>query len=129
MYPLIAFVTAVSFTVMFLIAVVVTGMRGKIGVHVPLVLATFICLAATIVFALQLGTLYDLQAAGAITTIHKVLANIATISFLAPVITGIRTLKSRENRRAHLLAALVALGLTVITLITGTLMLMRAPLL
>ena len=127
MWPLIAFVTAVSLTVVLLIAVVITGVRGKISVHIPCVLATFVALGTAIWFALQLGKIYDLPAAGVITPIHLTLAKVATAAYLAPVITGIRTLKSSSHRRAHLIAAMIALFLTATALVTGTLMLMWAP--
>lgn len=123
-----SFVIAVSLTALFLVVVVITGLRGKITVHIPCVLATFVSLATAIVFALKLGELYDLPAAGWITPLHLSIAKLATVSFVLPVITGIRTLKSRDHRRAHRIAALVALGLTATALVTGTLMLLRAPL-
>jgi len=128
MTPLYAFVIAVGITAILLVAVVVTGLRGRISVHIPCVLATFLALATAIVFALKLGELYDLPAAGWITPLHLAIAKIATASFALPVITGIRTLRSRKHRRAHLAAALVALALTATALVTGTLMMLRAPL-
>ena len=125
---MIGFVTAVSVTVLFLIAVVVTGLRGRITIHIPCVLGAFISLGIAIVFALQLGKHYDLEQAGMITPIHLTLAKIATAAYVLPVITGIRTLKSRVHRRAHFWAAMLALTLTATALVTGTLMLMWAPL-
>lgn len=128
MPPVYSFVIAVSLTALFLVAVVITGLRGKISVHIPCVLATFVSLSVAIVFALKLGDIYDLEAAGWITPVHLSIAKIATLSFVLPVVTGIRTLKSRVHRRAHLIAALVALCLTATALVTGTLMMLRAPL-
>jgi hypothetical protein len=123
---MIGFCTAVGLTVVFLVAVVVTGLRGRITVHIPCVVATLASLAAAIWFALELGQVYDLPSAGVITPVHKVLANLATVSYLLPVITGIRTLRSRRHRRLHFLAALLVLGLTAAATVTGTLMLLWA---
>lgn len=127
MGPMVGFCIAVAATVAFLVAVVVTGVRGKIVMHLPCVAATLASLVVAIVFAVKLGKLYDLPAAGIVTPIHLTVAKIATVSYIGPIVTGIRTLRSREHRRAHLVAALIVLALTAAASITGTLMLMWAP--
>jgi hypothetical protein len=121
---MIGFVAAVASTVGFLVAVVVTGVKGRITVHIPCVLATLLSLSAAIWFALELGTVYDLSTAGAITPIHKLIAKLATASYLLPIVTGIRTLRSSEHRRLHFACAMVALVLTASATVTGTLMLL-----
>lgn len=121
------FCTAVGCTVVFLVAVVVTGLRGKITVHIPCVAATLVSLTFAIVFALELGKLYDLPKAGIIFPIHMLIAKVATASYLLPIITGIRTLKSRVHRQWHFRAAMLVLVLTAAASITGTLMLWWAP--
>src|ERR1044071_5598117 len=126
MPPMVSFCTAVAFTVVFLACVVTTGLRGKITWHIPLVLATFVSLTAAIYLALQLGKIYDLSTAGVITPIHKTLAYTATIAYLLPVFTGIRTLRSRVHRRAHFWAAMLVLALTLAATVTGTIMLLSA---
>ena len=120
------FCTAVGSTVGFLVAVVVTGLRGKITVHIPCVAATLVSLTFAIVFVLKLGKLYDFSAVGAIYPIHMTIAKIATVSYLLPIITGIRTLKSRANRKLHFRAAMLVLVLTATASVTGTLMLLWA---
>ncbi len=123
---MVVFCTAVGFTVAFLIAVVSTGLRGRITIHIPCVLATLVSLTIAIVYALQLGKIYDLPKTGAIFTIHMVVAKIAATSYLLPVITGIRTLRSRAHHRAHFWAAMLVLTLTAAASITGTWMLIAA---
>ncbi|MEO6708214.1 MAG: hypothetical protein ABI054_11240 [Planctomycetota bacterium] len=123
MSPLVAFCTAVGFTVAFLTVVVITGLRGRITVHIPCVMATFLSLGTTIWFAIRLGTVYDLSSAGVITPIHRTIAVLAAVSYVLPVITGIRTLMSSVHRRAHFWAAMIVLTLTAAASVTGTLML------
>ena len=64
----------------------------------------------------------DLEAAGVITPIHLMLAKVTTASYLAMVVTGVRTLRNRSRRRAHRIAAVIVLTLTVITAGTGVAM-------
>ena len=123
---MIAFCTAVGLTVVFLVAVVVTGLRGRITIHIPCVLATLISLTVAIAYALKLGTIYDLKSAGAIFPIHMWVAKIAASSYVLPLITGIRTLRSSVHRRAHFWAAMLVLALTAAASITGTWMLLAA---
>lgn len=127
MSPLVAFCTAVGATVAFLVAVVVTGLRGRVRIHIPCVAGALGSLATAIHFALELGTIYDLKAAGPITPIHLALAKIATAAYVLPLVTGIRTLRSRANKRTHFWAAMIVLALTAAASITGTLMLWWAP--
>ncbi len=120
---MIPFCAAVGATVVFLVIVVVTGVRGKITVHIPCVVLTLISLTVAIVFALKLGKLYDLQSTGAIFTVHMAVAKLAAASYVLPIITGIRTLKARAHHRLHFWAAMLVLVLTAAASITGTLML------
>jgi hypothetical protein len=124
---LIGFVTAVAVTVLFLVVVVVTGLRGRISLHIPCVLATLVSLSLSIALAIRLEPYYDLKAAGVITPIHLAVAKLAAASYVLPIITGIRTLRSREHRRAHFWCAMLVLALTATASITGTLMLLWAP--
>jgi hypothetical protein len=123
---MIVFCTAVGFTVVFLTVVVVTGLRGRITVHIPCVLATLVSLVIAIVYALELGKIYDLPGTGAIFTVHMAVAKLAAASYVLPVITGIRTLKSRVHRRTHFRAAMFVLAMTAAASITGTWMLVAA---
>ncbi len=127
MGPLFWFCSSVGATVACLIVVVITGVCGKIAVHIPFVAATLLSLAVTIALAIKLGAVYDLKAAGAITPIHKTIAMLATLSYALPLITGIRTLKSREHRRMHFRAAMFVLFMTAAASVTGTLMVLWSP--
>ena len=127
MDPLIQFCAAVGATVVFLVIVVVTGIRGKITVHIPCVVLTLISLTVAIVFALKLGKIYDLPKSGAIFPIHMAIAKLAAASYVLPIITGIRTLKARAHHRLHFWAAMLVLVLTAAASITGTLMLYWSP--
>jgi len=113
-------------TVLLLVAVVITGLRGRVRVHLPLVGLAVASLGVTIWFAEQLGDHYDLDAAGAITPVHLAIAKITTLGYLAPLITGVMTLRDRRHKRLHRTLAFVVLGLTAVTAVTGSLMLMAA---
>lgn len=127
MHPATGFPLFLGLTVGLLIADVVTGRRGALRTHLSCVALTFVCLGVTIYFAEGLGELYDLEAAGAITPVHLTLAKLTTAAYLLMVVTGVRTLRDRSRRRAHRLAAVVVLTMTVVTAVTGAAMLARSP--
>jgi len=114
-------------TVVLLVGVVVTGLRARRRIHLTLVATTFASLATTIVLALRLGELYDLEAAGTITPVHLTLARINAFAFLLPVATGFWTLRRAERRPLHRKAAFLVLALTVASAATGTWMMLSAP--
>ena len=109
-------------TLILLSLVVLTGRAGRVRIHIPLVVASFASLFASIRYAVRLGEVLDLQSAGPITPIHLALAKIATASYALPVVTGLFTLRNRTWRRAHFVCAMIALSLTVLAAATGTLM-------
>jgi len=104
-----------------------SGLRAKRRVHLSCVAGAVGCLAATIHYALGVGRLYDLPAAGWITPVHLWMAKIATASYVLPVASGIRTILHPPTRRLHRKIAFLVLSLTVATAITGTWMLLAAP--
>ncbi len=116
------FLSSFGVTLALLIGVVYTGFKARRRVHLPLVAATVVALCVTIFFAERLGHELDLESAGVITPIHLTLAKLATLSFLLPLITGVRTLRNPGNRRLHRIAAFTALTLTVAAAGTGTAM-------
>lgn len=126
MSPLVGFIVFLSVTVLLLAAVVVTGLRAQVKVHVPLVFTTVVALAVAIYFAEKLGEHYDLASAGAITPVHLMLAKIATGSYVLPLVSGYMTLRDRSRRRVHLICALFTLTLTVATAVTGAWMLLAS---
>ena len=104
-------------------------MRANRKVHLPCVAGAVLCLLATIYYAEQLGKQYDLESAGIITPVHLFLAKTTTLAYLAPVVTGIRTLRNQEGRKLHGKVAYFVLFMTVLTAVTGTAMvLMGTPL-
>ena len=127
MTALVGFLTFLVVTLAFLGAVVVTGLKAKRKAHIPLVVCTVISLLVAIYYAEKLGESYDLEAAGAIYPIHLTIAKIATLSYLLPVITGVMTLKNPSRRKLHGKIAFAVIGLTVVTAITGTWMVMASP--
>jgi hypothetical protein len=127
MDPTVGFPLFLGATVVLLGAVVWTGLTARVAIHIPLVALTLVSLALAIYFALGLGRLYDLKAAGAITPTHMVIARIATASYLLPIVTGVMTLRSRKHRRLHFWMAMLVIVLTVVTAITGTWMLLLSP--
>lgn len=120
------FVACLALTLVLLGAVVWTGLRARRRLHLPCVAATLAALASTIYFAVEMGAHYDLAAAGLITPVHLWLAKGTTLAYLAPLVTGVRTLRDPRWRRRHRLCAFVVLALTVATAVTGTWMLLAA---
>lgn len=120
------FLVFLAVTLALLGVVVVTGFQAKRRLHLPAVALAVASLGVTIYYAEQLGRSYDLEAAGAIYPIHLTIAKIATVSYLLPIITGIRTLKNPSRKRTHRMVAFLVLGLTVLTACTGTAMVLMA---
>jgi hypothetical protein len=87
---------------------------------------TLLSLAATIVFAERHGRHYDLDAAGPIKGVHLALAKLTTALYLLPLATGLRTLADARALRWHRRAAYLVLVMTVVTPVTGTLMIRLA---
>jgi hypothetical protein len=125
--PTAGFLVFLAATLALLGLVVATGLRAKRRWHIPLVVASVGALAVTIYYALKVGKLYDLPAAGAITPIHLAIAKVTTACYLLPIATGLRTIFAPATRRLHRKLAFLVLAMTVLTAITGTLMLCLAP--
>jgi hypothetical protein len=117
-----SFAVFLALTVLLLLSVVATGLKARRKLHITLVALTLASLGATIYFAEQLGELYDVESAGAITPIHLALAKITTLFYLLPIATGVRTIYVPKTRPLHRKVALTVLALTVVTLVTGLLM-------
>ncbi|MEE2940735.1 MAG: hypothetical protein VX460_10155 [Planctomycetota bacterium] len=124
--PEAGFLTALLATVGFLLGAAITGRRRRIGAHVRFVLAAVAGLGVAIWFALALGELYDLEAAGDITPIHLGLARITTAVYLWPLLTGPLAYKGRIPARVHRAGAWLALLMTVAATVTGVMMLLGA---
>jgi hypothetical protein len=120
------FVACLALTLVLLAAVVGTGLGARRRAHVSLVAATLASLAATIVLARRMGAHYDLAAAGTITPVHLWIAKLTTLAYLAPITTGVLTIRDARWRPRHRVCAFVVLGMTVATAITGTWMLLAA---
>ena len=126
MSPEYGFLGALLTTVALLVGAVFTGRARKIRAHVGFAAASVMCLAVAIVFALKVGELYDLEAAGRITPIHLALARITTVSFLWPVLTGPLAAWKKVNPKVHRAGAYLALVLTLASTVTGLMMLAGA---
>lgn len=120
------FVVFLALTLVLLAAVVRTGLRARRRLHIPCVAATLAALGTTIYYAEQMGEHYDLAAAGWITPVHLWLAKGTTLAYLAPLVTGVLTIRDATWRPRHRVCALVVLSLTVATAVTGTWMLLAA---
>ena len=116
------FILFLGLTVVLLVAVILTGLRARRRLHLPLVAATVVSLGVAIWYAEQLGTLYDLESAGRIYPIHIWIAKLATASYLLPIGTGIATLKTPKLRRWHRRFAFLVVALTLTAAGTGTAM-------
>lgn len=120
------FLTALLTTVAFLAAAAVMGRKRRIRAHVSLVVCAVTSLAVAITFALRVGELYDLEAAGVITPIHLNLARATTVTYLWPLATGPLAARGRVSPRLHRTGAYLALGMTLAATVTGVLMLLGA---
>jgi hypothetical protein len=125
--PSAGFTVFLAVTLAFLGLTAATGLRAQRRRHIPLAVASIVSLGVTIWFAKALGKQYDLAAAGAITPIHLTLAKVATAMYLLPIGSGVCTIFFPRARRWHRRFAFLVLALTVLTAITGTLMLALAP--
>lgn len=126
MEPLQGFVVFLLVTVALLVATVATGLTARLKPHLVLVACTVVSLGVAIYYAEQLGQQYNLDAAGAIKDVHLALAKIATLSYLAPIASGIATLRNRARKKLHLVLALTTVALTVAAAVTGTWMILAA---
>ena len=126
MTPPVGFVLFLAVTLALLGAVVATGLRGKRRPHLIFVTLSIASLLTTIYFAEKLGELYDLEAAGMITPVHLAIAKVATVSYLFPIVTGVRLWFGKGNRRLHFWSAMSVLALTVVTALTGTWMVLAS---
>ena len=126
MSPERGFAVFLALTLVLLALVVATGLRAKRRWHIPFVACAVASLGLTIWYADQVGKLYDLESAGAITPIHLTLAKITTAAYLLPIASGLRTIFRPANRRLHRKLAFLVLGMTVLTAITGTWMMLAA---
>lgn len=126
MTPERGFVAFLALTLVLLAAVVWTGLGAQRRIHLPCVAATLAALGTTIFFAEQMGDHYDLASAGWITPVHLWLAKATTLLYLAPLATGILTIRDARWRPRHRVAAFTVLALTVATAATGTWMLLAA---
>ena len=117
------FVLAFLCTVVCLAGVLWTGFRWRIKkrrkLHIGLVGSSVALLAWTILAALDLGELYDLESAGTIYPVHMALAQLATFSLLLPVVTGLITLRTGKSHRYHRMGAVASFALILLAAITG----------
>lgn len=126
MNPEIGFVAALATTVALLVGGAVTGRRRIMRLHIPFVLSAVASLGVAIWFALKVGTLYDLEAAGRITPIHLGLAKVTTLLYVWPLSTGPLAYRGKIPLWIHRAGAWTALILTVVATITGIWMLALA---
>jgi len=126
MGPELLFFGFLALTLVALGGAVHTGFRARRRQHFTCVGAAVLMLALSIWAALRLGDHYDLSKAGLIATVHLRMSWYATGVYLLPAVTGILTLRDSRRRRLHRYAAFTALGMTVLTAVTGTWMLLAA---
>jgi len=128
MTPTTGFFVFLAATIAFLILTVITGLRSMRKLHLSCVACSLLSLATAVWYAYDLGEVYDLEAAGWITPFHLGLAKVATVMYLLPLVTGIRTIFVPTTRRLHRNMAFLVLFMTALAAITGAWMLIAAPL-
>jgi hypothetical protein len=124
--PTVGFVAAFALTLVLLGLAVQAGRSAQRRKHIYLVAGALVGLGGTIWYAVQLGKIYDLTTAGVITPIHLTLAKITTAAYALPIVAGLATLRRPAMRPVHKALAYLVLALTVLTAITGTIMILRA---
>ena len=120
----VGFISFLAITLVFLGGVVLTGFRAKRRVHLTLVVFAVASLGITIYFAERLGDLYDLESAGLIYPVHLFFAKVTTVAYLLPVVSGIATIRNPVRKNLHRRIAFGVLALTVVTAVTGTIMIL-----
>ena len=120
------FLLFLALTLVALGVTVVSGFKARRKIHIPAVAVSVVLLLVTIYYAEQLGTQYDLKAAGVIYPIHLFFAKTSTPAYLLPIITGIRTLKKPTMIVWHKRLAFLVLILTVLSAGTGTAMVLMS---
>ncbi len=123
MTPAVGFIVFLIVTLGLLGGVALTGFQARRKTHYALVAGAVAALAVTVYWAEKLGELYDLEASGWIYPVHLWCAKITVVAYLAPIATGILTIRNIERRRVHKVVAFTVLGLTVLTAVTGSWML------
>jgi len=126
MSPEQGFLGFLALTLVLLGLVVLTGLRARRRVHLLCVSLALGALGVTIWFAEQVGEHYDLEAAGWITPVHLALAKGTTLLYLLPLVSGVLTWRDARWKPWHRRFAFSVLGLTVLTAVTGTWMLLAA---
>ena len=124
--PTVGFLAFLAATLACLGAAVVTGRAARRRLHVLSVAGAVASLATTIYFALGVGRLYDLASAGRITPFHLWLARVTTACYLLPIASGLATIWRPVRRRLHGRLAYLVLAMTLLTAVTGTIMLLLA---
>lgn len=124
--PMTGFVIFLLLTVVLLMATAWTGKRAMRRIHLPLVACTVAGLSLSIYYALALGPLYDLEAAGWIYPLHMFLARLATFSYVAPLVSGIATIRDGRHRTLHGKIAGTVILLTVMAAVSGVWMILAA---
>ncbi|MFT7679501.1 MAG: hypothetical protein ACI8QC_003503 [Planctomycetota bacterium] len=113
-------------TVVLLLLVAWTGHKHLRKPHVFLVINSMLSLGVAIYYAIQLGKEYDLEAAGWITPVHMKMAKVATVAYVVPITLGILTWRRPKWLRLHGMMGLTVILLTVLTTVTGAIMLYLA---
>jgi hypothetical protein len=126
MNPALGFAVALGVTLVLLGFTVATGLRARRRWHIPLAVLSVASLVVTIVFAKELGKHYDFESAGLVSPIHHVMARVTAGAYLLPITTGLWTIFRPVARRWHRRVAFLVLALTVLTAITGTMMILLA---
>ena len=122
-----SFVVSLSITLILVSFAVATGFLARRKLHLFFVITGVSSLVITILYAEKLGRSYDLDAAGWITPLHLTIAKLTTLAFLGPIVTGVMTWRNYAHKALHRKLVFLALGMTVLALITGTWMILASP--
>lgn len=123
---MVVFLVFLSVTVVLFVGAVATGRGGRRRAHFSFAGAGVVLLGFTVYLAERLGEGYDLEAAGRITPVHLGIAKLTVGVLLLVLATGLLTVRRRANLRWHGPLAYLVFALMVVTLVTGTWMILAA---
>lgn len=126
MAPGVSFTILLSCTVAALVGAVFAGTKGRLRLHIPLVVLTVVLLGLTVWQARELGELYDLEGSGMIYPVHRFVARLTAFALVLPVVAGVATLIDRSRETFHRRLAWLALALIATTAVTGVILMLRA---
>lgn len=116
------FIASLLVTVVLLVASIWTGVKRRRKAHLKVVAVTVVSLTISIVLAELYGRRFTFEAG--IRDTHLLIAKFTTFFILAPAITGVLSLKRPGPHPWHGKSVVLFLLAVVVTVVTGTMMML-----